>query len=119
LALLFALTDKSSLIELPHLKAGVAWVKFAALCTQYVLSDGADDSALPDPKNSEKLIQYLRSIDGSATRSQTTKDCFKRHLSGKALDAVLQPLLDRGVLDKRTEQPKAGGTLVSVYSLVS
>jgi hypothetical protein len=119
LALLFALTDKSSLIELPHLKAGVAWVKFAALCTQYVLSDGADDSALPDPKNSEKLIQYLRSVGGSATRSQITKNCFKRHLSGKALDAVLQPLLDRGVLDKRTEQPKAGGTLVSVYSLVS
>lgn len=119
LALLFALADKSTDIHESHLKAGVAWVKFAALCTQYVLSDGRDESSLPDPKNSDKLIQYLRHVGGSATRSQITKDCFRRHLSGKNLDAVLQPLLDRGVLEKKTEQPKAGGTLVSVYSLVS
>lgn len=118
LALLFALADKSTVIDEAHIKAAVAWVKFAALCTQYVLSDGDDESPLPDPKNSEKLIQFLRLVGGSATRSQITIDCFKRHVSGKALDAILQPLLDRGVLEKKTEQPKAGGTLVSIYSLV-
>jgi len=94
LAIVFALCDLSTKIEIAHLDAALAWINFCSDSVQYVFST-AKESALTErgSRNSDLLLQYL-SDHGQATRSEILRECFKGHLSKLEIDACLDHLLN-------------------------
>ncbi len=94
LAMVFALCDLSTKIEIAHLDAALAWITFCSDSVQYVFST-AKEAALTErvSRNSNLLLQYL-SDQGQATRSDILRECFKGHLNKLEIDACLDNLLN-------------------------
>ena len=94
LAMVFALCDMSTKIEIAHLDAALAWITYCSESVRYVFST-ASEAALTErvSKNSNLLIQYL-SDKRQATRSEIMRECFKGHLSKLEIDACLDNLLN-------------------------
>lgn len=117
IALLFAIIDKSDVITSDHIKAGIAWAQFSAVSTKFILND-ADETPVIDIGKTQKLIEFLKQCENQqASRRQVSSDCFKGHMSKKELDATIIALLDKGKIERFNEEPKAGGTKVTVYKL--
>lgn len=94
LAIVFALCDLSTKIEVVHLEAALAWINFCSDSVQYVFST-AKEAALTErvSRNSNLLLQYLTD-QGQSSRSDILRECFKGHLSKLEIDACLDHLLN-------------------------
>lgn len=94
LAIVFALCDLSTKIEVVHLEAALTWINFCSDSVQYVFST-AKEAALTERvrRNSNLLLQYLTD-QGQSSRSDILRKCFKGHLSKLEIDACLDHLLN-------------------------
>ena len=121
LAIVFALCDLSTKIEVAHLDAALAWINFCTDSAQYVFST-AKEAALTErlSKNSNLLLQYL-SNKVQVTRSDILRECFKGHLSKLEIDACLDYLLNTSPPKIQVKQPARvkgkPGPSAHVYSL--
>jgi hypothetical protein len=92
LALLYALLDRSSLIQAPHLMAAVALWDYCERSVRFVFGD-----SLGDPV-ADELLRLLRSCPNGLTRTDI-RDYFQRNASadriGRALGLLLQHKLAR------------------------
>ena len=60
LSMLFALTDKTRVIEAHHLKAALAWVNYGIQSVRYIFQDQAKAAGDEDTRrNAEKIITFL------------------------------------------------------------
>lgn len=122
LAIVFALCDLSTQIEIAHLDAAMAWINFGSNSVQYVFTS-AKEAQLTERliKNSNLLIQYL-SVQGQATRSDILRDCFKGHLNKLDIDACLENLLSTSPPQIQVKQSVRvlgkPGPVAKVYSLI-
>ncbi len=122
LAMLLALTDLQWEIEVKHVDAAMAWIRFATESASFVFA-GAEEQ--PNRQRvqwaAERVLQFL-SDRGSASRKELVVDCFSRHQSAAVIDAALAHLIEIAPEKIRVEvQQRATsgpGRSATVYRLV-
>ena len=93
LAMLFALTDLSTVIEVRHLDAALAWIRYSVDSVRFVFASGAEEQVAEETQaDVQKLVKYLEG-KAAATRTQLNAECFSRHISGERLDRAIDELL--------------------------
>ncbi len=98
LALIFALSDGSAVIDAPHLLAALAVIDYVQTSAAYIFGD-----SLGDPVADDLLAALRRAGDEGLTRT-AIRDLFKRHQRGERVTAALDLLVSRGLALKAEEQ---------------
>jgi Spy/CpxP family protein refolding chaperone len=94
LAMLFALTDRTRVIEPNHLKAALAWINYAVHSVRYIFQDQARSAGDEDIKrNAEKIVAFLGNHPQGCTLTAIANDCFKKHLAADKIQKALGYLL--------------------------
>lgn len=118
IALLHALLEGTLLITEAHIRVGCAWALYGADTAAYVLAGLGGEQR--DRAQEDRLLAFLASQPGQAAdRSAILRQCFGGHVSAKALDAVLAPLLTDGQLIRTETPPMAGGRPRVLYQLAT
>lgn len=93
LAMLFALTDQTSLIEVQHINAAMAWVRYWVDSVKFIFQSAVDEAgAAANTVLAQRIVTYL-AANGQATRTGLTKDCFGGHVNKDTLDKALDELI--------------------------
>ena len=99
--MMFALFDKSLVINDAHLTAALAWVAYSEESVTYIFSkDEASADHAKTKNDAESLSLFLSKRNSrTATRKQISVECFQRHRSKLELDTLLKNLAaDRKVV---------------------
>jgi hypothetical protein len=93
LAMIFALTDLSLTVDVVHIKAAMAWIRYWVDSVKYIFQSALDEAATELTNVvANELIEFL-TCHKKASRSEIIKLCFKGHLSKIELDRALDELL--------------------------
>lgn len=121
LAMLFALTDKTRVIETCHLESALAWMDYALQTVKFVFSDKASDPRQAETRqNAAKILAFLRLRPEGSSIREIHHDCFQKHGSGEKIDSALRLLLAEN--PPRIEQiiiapGSKGGRPKTIYTL--
>jgi Protein of unknown function (DUF3987) len=123
MAMLFALCDLETKIDVHHLNAAMAWIRFSIESVKYIFSSESEQADADEISATAKtIVAYLR-IHLKATRTQITSECFKGHLSKAMIDPAIAELLTSNppqikltVIPRTKESP---GTPTKIYELVN
>lgn len=93
LAMLFALCDLQTKIDVPHIQAAMGWIRHGVESAKFVFVKATDaaDSVRTNAAV-KKIMDFLR-VKGPSTRWQITSECFQGHASKSTIDAALERLL--------------------------
>jgi len=100
LAAIYALLDRSALIKVPHLQAGLALWKFCAASVRFIFRD-----SLGNPV-ADRLLEALRQAPTGLTRTEI-RDLLGRHAKQDDIDQALNELAEAGLA--RTVRQDTGG----------
>ena len=122
LAMLFALTDQTTIIAEAHINAAMAWVRYWSDSVKFIFQNPANPlAAKAKPTITQRIVDHL-TAHGHATRTELTANCFSGRISATELDKALNELLaTTPPTIQATTQPRPngkGGTPATVYSLV-
>jgi hypothetical protein len=93
LAMIFALTDRTLTIEVAHIRAAMAWVRYWVDSVKYIFQSALDELATELVSEAgDQLVQYLK-LHSTASRSEINRLCFKGHLSKINIDRTIDELL--------------------------
>ncbi|MBL4778886.1 MAG: DUF3987 domain-containing protein [Ralstonia sp.] len=93
LAMLMALTDLQTRIDVPHIDAAMAWIRHATASVRFVFVSSAEEAKLVQVQElSNRVLAFLHER-GQATRSQISAECFRGKVPKARLDASLEHLL--------------------------
>lgn len=93
LAMLFALTDLQTRIELPHIEAAMSWMRYARASVTYVFVSADEEAKLAKViEFANRVLEFLRER-GHATRSEISAECFRGRVTKVQLDVSLDYLL--------------------------
>ncbi len=93
LAMLFALTDQTSVISVEHINAAMAWVRYWVDSVKFIFQSAVDEAgAAATTDMTQRIITYLVT-NGQATRTELNKDCFGGHVNKTMLDKALDELI--------------------------
>ena len=120
LAMLFALTDKTFDIDVHHVDAALAWVRYWADSVKFVFASELDEAgAAQTSDDAAKIVEFVSR--GNATRWQLTKDCFQGHATKTQIDAAIDELLSatppRIVVESIPRPKGTWGTPTKFYAL--
>ena len=109
LAMLFALTDCVKVVEVHHINAALAWIRYSTESVKFIFGSAADEAEVAEVnETAAKILQFIGQ-NKRVTRKQITRDCFKGHASKDRLDAALDELLSanppRIVVEEDRSQP--------------
>lgn len=121
IAILLALTDLSTRIEVHHIDSALAWIRYSVDSIKFIFGKPEDDAKAEQiTENAEKIVAFLKQ-KASATRTQITQECFKGHTSKNMIDAALDELLTATppliVVNTRPRPKGSPGTATKFYSL--
>lgn len=112
LAMLFALMDKTRVIEVRHLKAAFAWVDYATHTARFVFhSERQTEKATEVKKNAAKILTYLEEHANGRSSSEITSQCFKGNLEAAKIKEALHYLLAENppLIEQIKENPNQKG----------
>ena len=93
LAMIFALTDLQTILEVKHINAALGWVRYYVDSVKFIFASGADEAKVAEVQEAAgKILDYLSS-HGKSTRTELTRDCFKNHAPRDVIDSALDELL--------------------------
>jgi putative DNA primase/helicase len=93
LAMLFALTDLQIRIDVEHVDAAMAWIRYATASVRFVFVSAAEEARLTQVLElSNRVLAFLRER-GQATRSQISTECLRGKVPKARIDAGLEHLL--------------------------
>lgn len=123
LALLFALCDLQSEVDVRHIEAALAWTRYWTESVRFIFSDAAAEVATAETNaTAQKIVEFLASRS-KATRWELSKDCFGGHQSKAVIDAALDELLSasppRIVVDTIPRPKGTPGTATKIYRLAA
>lgn len=98
LSCLYALLDRSGLVDQPHLEAALALWKYSADSVRYIFGD-----ALGDPPADELLQELRRVAPGGLSRTDISV-FFGRHKGADEIGRILTSLAERGLAQPREER---------------
>ena len=121
LAMLFALCDLTTTVEVHHINAAMAWVRYSVESVKFIFASASDEAVATETNDAaQKIINYLTDAK-SATRKDLTVNCFQGHASKSRIDAALDELLASNPPRIKVEsipRPKgAPGTATKIYQL--
>lgn len=122
IAMLLALTDLTTKVEVHHIEAALAWIRFSVESVKFIFASAEDEArATQTSDNAEKIMVHLGKHQ-TATRSELNRQCFGGHASKDDIDAALDELLTATPprIEVHTEPRPKGtpGTPTKRYSLV-
>jgi hypothetical protein len=88
LALIYAISDRSTVIRVEHLSAALALWQYAEASAKYIFGDSVGN------KTADRLLAELRSSDVGLTRAAMIREVFNKNLSAADLDEALWLLCD-------------------------
>ena len=93
LAMLFALCDLQTQIDVQHIQAAMGWIRHGVESAKFVFVKATDaaDSVRTNAA-AKKIVEFLR-IKGQATRWQITAECFQGHVAKSVIDTAIEQLL--------------------------
>lgn len=92
LAMLMALTDLQTRIDVQHVDAAMAWIRHATASVRFVFISAAEEAKLAQVLElSNRVLAFLRER-GQATRSQISAECFRGKVPKVRIDASLEHL---------------------------
>lgn len=123
IAMLFAVCDLTTTVEVHHLDAALGWVRYSVDTAKFVFgSAAAEQEAAETSDTAETLLSFLAQRP-EATRWQLSRDCFKGHKTKAILDAAIQELLSAnppGIVVESIPRPKGTpGTPTKIYRLAA
>ena len=93
LAMLFALCDLTTTVEVHHINAALAWVRYSVDSIKFVFGSAADEVEVAETNDTaQKIVDFLTARQ-RVTRKQITVDCFGGHVNKTRIDAALEELL--------------------------
>ncbi len=93
LAMLFALCDLKTEVDVQQIKAALAWTRYWTDSVKFIFNDGAAEAATAETNDTARLIVEFIEKQDKATRWDLTKTCFSGHKPKSAIDAALDELL--------------------------
>ena len=123
LAMLFALCDKTATVEVHHINAALAWVRYSVESVKFIFASAADEVKAAETTETAQAILAFLAERGQATRSELSKDCFKGHKTKAVLDAAIDQLLacnpPRIVVETVARPKGVTGTPIKIYKLAA
>lgn len=93
LAMLFALTDLQTRVDVPHIEAAMDWMRYATASVRYIFVSAAEEAKLTQViELSNRVLAFLLTR-GKATRSEISTECFRGRVTKTQIDASLDHLL--------------------------
>ena len=93
LAMLMALCDLQTRVDVQHLDAAMAWIRHATASARFVFVSAAEEVMLARVRDlSIRVLAFLRER-GQASRSQISAECFRGKVPKVWIDACLEHLL--------------------------
>jgi hypothetical protein len=102
LACLYALLDGSSTIEEAHLRAGLAFWRYAERSAAYIFGDALGD------RDADRLLSELRSTALGLTQTQIYRDMFSKNKSRDEIARILGRLLEAGKVRSESDHSTGG-----------
>ncbi|MBV5347015.1 DUF3987 domain-containing protein [bacterium] len=121
LAMLFALCDLQTQINVGHIQAAVGWIRHGVESVKFVFVKAIDaaDSARTNAA-AKKIVEFLQA-KGTASRWQITRDCFQGHVGKSVVDAAIEQLMltsPAQVIVQTLPRAKGSrGPLIKTYAL--
>jgi hypothetical protein len=91
--MLYAALDASTLIELKHLEAAIAFVDYCERCAQWIFQERTGD------KTADKIIWNLERRPGGMTRYEIRRDIFSDHCHETTLNMALSLLVNADLVE--------------------
>lgn len=93
LAMLFALCDLQTQIDVQHIQAAMGWIRHGVESAKFVFVKATDaaDSVRTNAA-AKKIVEFLR-VKGTVTRWQITTECFQGHVAKSVIDMAIERLL--------------------------
>lgn len=119
LAMLFALCDLTTTVEVNHVDAALAWVRYSVESVKFIFASAADEVAVEETnETAQKIVEFL-TAQKRVTRKQITVECFKGHTSKTRIDAALDELLSSNPPRVTVEEDRsAPGRPTKFYQLM-
>ena len=93
LAMVFALTDLSYVIQAQHIKAAMAWVRYWTDSVKFIFQSASDEAtAAVTSDAAQRIVKFLQ-VHQRVSRTELSKQCFQARISKDMLDAALDELL--------------------------
>ena len=94
LAMLFALTDQTRVIEACHLHAALEWVNYAVNTVKFVFADKANNQQQAETRNNAaRIMAFLRLRPNGAGMRDLINECFQKNGSSEKINSALSYLL--------------------------
>lgn len=123
LAMLFALCDLKTEVEVHHIDAALAWIRYWADSVKFIFSDGAAEVRTAETNETAQTIVEFLKKRGKASRAELTKQCFGGHKSKTLIDDALDELLTASparIVVQTVPRPKGTpGTPTKIYSIAA
>ncbi len=123
LAMLFALCDLTDEVQLVHINAALAWVRYSVDSVKFIFASAADEVATAETNDTaQKIVDYLADKK-QATRKELTVNCFQGHTAKSRIDTALDELLSCNparITVESVPRPKGSpGSATKTYRLTS
>ena len=93
LAMIFALTDQTSIIKVEHINAAMSWVRYWVDSVKFIFQSAVDEAgAAATTETAQRIVSYLIEHE-QATRTELSRSCFNGHVNKSTLDTALDELL--------------------------
>jgi Ca2+-binding EF-hand superfamily protein len=118
-SLIFALLDKSPLIEKAHLEAALSVWQYSEDSARYIFGERLDN------QTAERILTALKENQEKGLTRTEIRDLFDRHISNEKLNAALSLLLENGLAEPKKEETKGRAKeiwfpcVISVISVLS
>lgn len=94
MAALFALSDLTLKIDVQHIRAALAWVRYWRESVKFIFNDAKEEAEQAKTcDKAERLYQWLKTRNKPTTRTEITNECFSKRGGGdvdKAIDTLLR-----------------------------
>ena len=110
LSMLYALLDRSTTIDVPHLKAALALWDYAQSSAEYVFGDVLGDEI------AERLLRELRKVYPDGVSRDRARDLFSGHASSERMTGAIERLRLRG-LARTVRSSTEGRPVETIYAL--
>lgn len=123
LAMLFALCDKTTTVEVHHVDAALAWVRYSVDSVKFIFASASDEREVAETNDTaQKIVEFLHE-HGEASRSDLNVKCFQGHTTKTRIDAALDELLKANppviAVEQRPRPNGQPGTAKKIYTLTA
>ncbi len=118
LAMLFALCDLTTTVQVHHIDAALAWVRYSVESVKFIFGSAAAEVETKEVNDTAQKIVVFLQTHKRVTRKQITADCFKGHANKTRIDTALDELLSCNPPDIAVREDRSGaGRPTKFYEL--